>query len=309
MKLVVPITSDEDILPLVRAGADEFYCGIFTDEFAEIMEFSVWNKRPALRMNFRSFDVMKHAVDLAHENGKKVFLTVNSIGYIEKHYIYLERIITKSYKLGIDGFIVSDIGMIKFINGLKLDCQLHISTTAVVYNSEAVQYFKELGATRIIFPRHIGINEMKAVIKKDNQIEYEIFMMNSRCPNEDGLCTIEHALNFKDKIHGCIFNRKFQIYDPNNGSNENESFCEYIEHACGACIIPELVNSPIEYLKIVGRERPLRERVKDSIFLKRVINHLDDLDANAQEKIKNMYNAIYQQNCSGNCYYPLEREI
>lgn len=306
MKLVVPITSDEDILPLVHAGADEFYCGISTDEFADLQGFTVWNKRPDMFMNFKSFDVLKKAIDLAHDNGKKVFLTVNSLGYVESYYIYLEKVITTAYKMGINGFIVSDIGIINLIKKLNLKCELHISTTAVVYNSEAVKFYKKLGATRIIFPRHIDIAEMTSVSQKDTEMQYEIFMMNSRCPNEDGLCTIEHIINSRNKIYGCFFLQNFKVYDPDHGESENKNYCKFIRNACGACIIPKISRTPIEYLKIVGRECPLPKRIADCVFLKSVINFQNNFDGSpdaTSDKIREIYEKIYKKSCERSCYY------
>lgn len=309
MKLVVPIVSVEDVEPLVKAGADEFYCGIYTEEFLNDINFAICNKRPALRMNFKSFDDLRHAISAAHKKGTKVFLTVNSLGYIGEHYVWLERILRESARSGIDGFIVSDIGMIQFIKSLNLDCAIQISTTAVTYNSEAVQFFKKMGASRIIFPRHISLNEMLNTAEKEHDIQYEIFMLNSRCPNEDGLCTIEHALNYKTNTHGCFFNRNFRIHSENPGEIKYEGFATFIQNACGACLIPVLINSNIQYLKIVGREKPLRSRVKDSIFLKRIINHIESDDikgfSNPIDYIQNFYKEFYKENCNGNCYYPI----
>lgn len=310
MKITVPIVNEKDVEPLIKVGADEFYCGLYAGALNESINFAVLNKRPSLKMNFHDYNSFGKAVKIVHEHNKKIYLTVNAVGYISGFYDYVLEMILKAYNLGVDGYIVSDLGIIKIINDLGLKTELHISTTAVVYNSEAVKFFENMGATRIIFPRHIGISEMRNVMEKNPALEYEVFMLNSRCPNEDGLCMIEHSMNLYQKIHGCFFSRKFMQH---NGT-KMEAFCQFANNACGACNIPQLLNMPVSSLKIVGRENPLKKRMKDTIFLKRILNYIDavqEIETDYVSVIKDLRKKLYLKECQEqlNCYYPkIERE-
>lgn len=305
MKITVPIVSEMDVEPLIKSGADEFYCGLYAGTLSENINFAILNKRPSLKMNFQEYNTFGNAIQIAHEYNKKVYLTVNAIGYIGDFEDYVKEMITKAYDLGVDGYIVSDLGIIHMINSLNLSTELHISTTAAVYNSESVEFFKNMGATRIIFPRHISISEMKSIMEKHPVLEYEVFMLNSRCPNEDGLCMIEHSMNFYQKINGCFFSRKFK----KRNSIEREAFCQFINDACGACAIPQLLSSPVKSLKIVGRENPLRKRMKDTIFLKRILNYINAAQNREDDYIpiiKDLRKELYLEDCANyqNCYYP-----
>lgn len=309
MNITVPIVNAKDVEPLVKVGADEFYCGLYVGALSENINFAVLNKRPSLKMNFHDYESFGEAVRIAHAYNKKVYLTVNAVGYIGEFYDYVREMILKAYELGVDGYIVSDLGIIKIINDFSFKTELHISTTAVVYNSEAVKFLKKMGATRIIFPRHIGINEMSKIVEKDPSLEYEVFMLNGRCPNEDGLCMIEHSMNYYQKINGCFFSRKFKRHN----EVRMERFCEFINNACGACDIPFFMSMPIDSLKIVGRENPLRKRMKDTIFLKRILNYInsaENVNTDYNKVITRIRKELYLEDCSGyrNCYYPKVKE-
>lgn len=306
MKLVVPITSAGDVAALVNAGADEFYCGVYDERYMDGAGFSIWNKRPSIRMNLNSMEELDTAVMSAHRAGRNIFLTLNSLYYIEEHYESLEKTILRTNETGIDGYIVSDPGIINLIHALGIKTRIHVSTTATVYNSRAVQFYKRMGVERIIFPRHMSPVEMAALSSLDKNMEYEAFMLNSRCPNEDGLCTVEHSSNFFYDVSGCFFSGRFMDMDASGEGDRYVKVCSFISDACGACIIPGLLKSGIRYLKIVGRENSIRKRVKDTIFLKRIIRECLSGEDGIRGRLMKVYENTYGVACfSRKCYYPV----
>ena len=74
-ELIVTPTTVEDILPLIDAGADAFVIG---------------EQRYGLRLagEFSREDVEK-TIEIAHENGKKVYVAMNAIFHNEKYRSFL----------------------------------------------------------------------------------------------------------------------------------------------------------------------------------------------------------------------------
>ena len=65
MKIVCPLDNKEEVLDLINAGADEFYCGFVSDEW--IKKFSVMasaNRREWGDCNFRSIEDLKQTLKI-----------------------------------------------------------------------------------------------------------------------------------------------------------------------------------------------------------------------------------------------------
>ena len=80
-----------------------------------------------------SMDELNEACCIAHENGKKVYLTCNTLpknSEIEG----FEGFIKEAYACGIDAAIVNDIGVFSMIKEYTPDLEIHISTQAGIVN-------------------------------------------------------------------------------------------------------------------------------------------------------------------------------
>jgi putative protease len=204
MKILAPINKSKEVEQIIKQGADELYCGVmpvdWRDKFTNVASP---NRREWTSANLSSLDELKKTVDIAHAYQTPVYLTINSF-YSNEQYPLILKQIEQTKEIGVDGFIIADIGLLLALKRLNLDVEIHISNTGTVFNSETIEFYKDLGASRIILPRQLMVDEIDELVKGENEINFEVFIMNSGCKNIDGFCAFHHGVN--EIFHPFVWN-------------------------------------------------------------------------------------------------------
>ena len=136
VELLAPAGDLEKLKTAILYGADAVYFG------GEM--FSL--RAGAGNLNF---DEMKEGISFIHEHNKKGYLTVNIFAHnedIEPLTEYLNKVKT----LGIDGYIVSDPGIIAMIKDIIPDAEIHLSTQANMTNYQTAKFWYQTGIKRIV---------------------------------------------------------------------------------------------------------------------------------------------------------------
>lgn len=194
-------------------------------------------------------------VKKCHSYGLKAYLTVNSAIYnpdIEK----AEKLVKKAKKAGVDAVIVWDPAVIQIAKQNKVP--FIVSTQANVSNWKSAEFYKSLGAKRIVLAREMTLNQIKELRKKVD-IEIEAFVHGAMCMAISGRCILSAYLYDKSSNCGSCAQpcRKEWILSDNEGnkiSNEGQHFMSakdlnMIE------FVPELIKAGIDSFKIEGRRR------------------------------------------------------
>jgi len=340
LKITVPFREKKEILSLIEAGADELYCGYLSPE---------WNKRyTSLEFerkgggsNFTDLRQLKQAVDIAHKKEIPVYLTLNGL-YVRRQYPLLLQIVNQLNQIDLDGYIVADIGLLLTLKGQGFKKQIHISTGGTVFNSEAVRFYKDLGAARIILDRQTTLESMKALSQNNPDIDFEVFILNTLCVYIDGFCTFLHTYGresmedvsrkeWKDnqRLHlltaydpeaqadACCLKYSLQNYDSKgsrlNTNNLHPTFYKHLSDGieCGACAIYDINKTKIKSIKIVGRQIGSEARLQGTKFIHACLEILENnKDINRQDfiaKTRALYHQSfeYKRKCRGNnCYHP-----
>ena len=312
MKIVSPVTSFSETRALIKAGADELYCGVLpADLLRKYGIVSCLNRRPNVFSNLSGYRELVKIVNLAHAGNVRVALTINEF-YPETQIEPAWEQFKRGIECGVDAFIVSDIGLLCRIQGEKKNArfEVHISNCGAVFNPESVAFYREFGASRIILPRDLNTAEAAGLVgSMPAGMEAEAFVLNQKCRNIDGFCSFQHGINppgirfppvsaFGKLIAGLIpvrFLKSARIsaienelgccldYDisPAEGSLGAETIRSYYENracrfldSCGACAIYDLNAAGIKFLKIVGRCL-VSDKVKDIRFIKACLGLLD----------------------------------
>lgn len=307
MNIMVPISRYEDIVPFSNAGADEFYFGIRDEKwnnkfgiFEEINRMSSFGSRANFDINNVNIIVSK-----VKEQGKKVYMTLNSGVYSTKQIEYITR--NKNIFKNIDGIIVSDLGMIKEL--IKLNLPIILSTMAGLYNSSIIQFYYKLGIRRMIIPRDVQLRDIVHMVKKYPDIKFEVFLMRNGCKYSDSNCMSFHGRKY-GSMCSCIDNEKSKIIMSEKIKNDtniikeiysnNKLFTKaYHKEACGLCALEVFNNIGINSLKVVGRADNPASIINDIKQIKRIIN---ELNKGEELKISNYDNCLYNMNC----YYNMQ---
>jgi putative protease len=279
MKIVAPISSPQEVEMLTGSGADELYCGVTPREWVSKYSMAVWlNRRNPRGGNIQSFEALNQLVKKAHSYRTPVFLTLNAPYYTEDQYPYLIDLVKRVVlDIGVDGLIVSDIGLVTVITELGTDVDIHVSSVAASLNTEAIRFYQELGARRIILPRSLSLREIGNIaLKVKDIVDIEVFILNDGCAFEEGFCQTTHHVvgGFCSDLAKWEY-RFLRANGENVGKeiNLDEHMADYREWIwyinscgcsvtpkglpygpCGLCAMSDLSTMGVAAIKIAGRE-------------------------------------------------------
>lgn len=212
-----------------------------------------------------SADELKKAVELPHSLGKKVYLTCNTLPRneeIEK----LPEFLKYAQDIGIDAFIIADIGVMALAKKYAPNVDIHMSTQVGIVNYQTANTLYEMGASRIVTARELSLDEIKTIRDKTpNDLEIEVFVHGAMCMSFSGRCILSDYMTHRDanrgdcaqpcrwKYHLVEETRPGQYFPINEEKNGT-----YIFNSRDLCMIehiPELVDAGVDSFKIEGRAK------------------------------------------------------
>ena len=172
-ELLSPAGSLQAFEAAIEGGADAIYVG-----------GASFNAR----INAKNFtaDEMREAVKLAHAYGVKVYQTIN----IMIHGREADELIgaaVASAEMGVDAFIVSDLGAAGIIHRVLPEMPLHASTQMSVHNSLGASLLADHGFSRVVPARELSREDISSMVK-NNPLEVEIFIHGAMCVSHSGQC-------------------------------------------------------------------------------------------------------------------------
>jgi putative protease len=238
-ELLAPAGSLEKLIVAVSYGADAVYLA---------------GLKYGLRQAADNFtrEELKEGVLFAHRNNSKVFVVLNSF-FHDKDFDELEEFVKYLEEIDVDAVIVSDPGVIKFITS-HTSIEVHLSTQASCLNVEAAKLWKKLGVKRIVLGREVSVKEA-ALIKKEAEIEVEMFIHGSMCMAYSGHCVISNYTQGRDSNRGgCAHSCRFEYsFDEITNEQKKRSYFMSSKDLEGIRVLDQFINSEIDSLKVEGR--------------------------------------------------------
>ena len=281
------------------------------------------NRRENLQSNLPGYDELAALVDLVHRLGRTVQVTFNSLFYPPALIPEVHEVISEVAKLGPDGIIVADLGLLAKLRDDGPEIPINISGELGIHNHEALRMLEGLGdIRRITFQRHLLIEEMGQISARWPEFEYEAFLLNERCAFVGAHCFASHdpalgnylCAHLLDAKSTFVTTRRLglarmnAIHDNLSSYQKRETFnylfCErghpFREEDkpvhCGLCYVNALAKAGVRYLKVVGRGRQLEPRVKMTALASRVIQ--GDFD---HEQIRALYAEAFPDHLPETC--------
>ncbi len=104
------------------------------------------------------------------------------------------RLISDAFALqdmGIDGIIVSDIGVLTVLRKKGFKAPIHISTQANTLSWQTALAYEELGADRVILARELSLEQITEIQKNlKGRLETEVFIHGAVCFSYSGRCAV-----------------------------------------------------------------------------------------------------------------------
>ena len=251
-ELLAPAGDMERLRAAVDYGADAVYLG---------------GKNFGMRSAPANFSCqeLEEGVALCHRRGVKVYVTCNTLPR-NQELPEMVPFLKFCQEAGVDGFILSDLGVMALAKEHAPQVERHISTQFGVVNYAAAQACFELGASRVVLAREVPLSEIREIREKvDPRLELEAFAHGSMCVSFSGRCLLSNYLTGRDANRGqcaqpCRWEytlvekerpqREFEIFQEERGTyifNSNDM--RMIQH------VPAMMEAGISSLKLEGRAK------------------------------------------------------
>jgi len=193
-EILAPAGNKASFLAAIAARADAIYCGM---------------KLFSARMEAKNFTIEEFIalVRLAHKNGVKVFVALNSLlkpDDLAQAGLMLDQL---QRQVKPDAIIIQDLALVPLVKQTGFSGEIHVSTLANVSSPGALQVIRQkLQVDRVVLPRELNIDELKALaLGCPSGLDLEVFIHGALCYSVSGRCYWSSFLGGKSSLRGrCV---------------------------------------------------------------------------------------------------------
>lgn len=252
LELLSPAGDMERLIMAVAYGADAVY--LAGTDFG--MRSFAGNFTP---------EELPAAVRYAHDHGVRVHVTVNTMPR-EDEVLCLPEYLERLDDAGADALILADLGAFTLAGKYAPRCQRHISTQQSVANSVCASAWYDLGASRVVLAREVGLEEIRKIRANTPKVlEIETFGHGAMCVSYSGRCLLSNYMTGRDSNRGecaqpcryqyALMEEKrpgeyFPVFEDEKGA--------YILNSRDMCMIDhlhDLMDAGVDCIKIEGRAK------------------------------------------------------
>ncbi|MGH7383116.1 MAG: peptidase U32 family protein [Candidatus Methylomirabilales bacterium] len=172
VELLAPAGSIEMVEATVANGANALYVGP-----------KGWSRRrDAYEL---SDEALREAVRIAHARGVKVRAAVNTHPTSQE----LPRLLRRMevwVRDGIDGVILSDVGVMGAVHRAFPDLTIHASIGANILNDEDIRFYREIGVHQVVADTKLSLKELRS--RREIEVGVEVLIHANNCYTYLGKC-------------------------------------------------------------------------------------------------------------------------
>jgi U32 family peptidase len=187
-ELLAPAGSLDAVRAAVANGADAVYMGTSgfnaRDEGAHL-----------------SLDELGEACRIAHARGRRIYLTLNVLikpGELVDALMLLGEAVDR----GIDAVIVQDVGLIRLIEKLHPDLEIHGSTQLTVHDQSGAAVIRDIGVDRVVLARENTLEDIHAIREAVPDLGLESFVHGALCISYSGQCYMSGMISERSANRG-----------------------------------------------------------------------------------------------------------
>ena len=250
IELLSPAKNTEIGIEAIKHGADAVYIGA-----------PKFGARQAAGNTIK--DIQK-LTEFAHIYGAKVLVTLNTI-LTDEELNEAEKLILQLYEAGADALIVQDMGILS----LNLPpIRLHASTQADNRTPERVKFLQDVGFSRVVLARELGIEEIRN-IRQQTDVELEAFVHGALCVSYSGQCYLSQALCGRSANRGAcaqLCRLPYDLIDAEEHVWQRQKHLLSLKDMDRSDYLKELLDTGVSSLKIEGR-------LKDMDYVKNIVSY------------------------------------
>ncbi len=186
-ELLMPAGNLQKLKMAVLYGADAVYLGTPDMSLRTKSEFTLE-------------DVVE-GIEYAHENGVRVYLTLNLFSHnkdVPKLDIYIDTV----RKVKPDGLIIADPGVFQYVKERAPELSLHVSTQSNICSWLSVKFWQEQGADLCVLAREVSFSELTEIREKCPDIKLEAFVHGTMCMTYSGRCLLSNFMSERGANQG-----------------------------------------------------------------------------------------------------------
>ncbi len=238
MEILSPVKNFDNAKVAISAGADAIY-----------FSSNIFGARQSAK-NDRE-EVVK-IVEYAKLHCIKTYVTLNTVILNEELPLFLKEV-NFLHSIGVDAVILQDFAMIEVVKSMFEDLEVHCSTQMNIGNSYAANFVKDKKASRVVIPRELRIEEIRAI--GETGLETEVFVHGALCTSYSGLCLISSVeSNLSGNRGKCSqFCRMKTIMYKNGEECESGDFMLALKDLNASNSVEDLLDLNVSSVKIEGR--------------------------------------------------------
>ncbi|NUQ74009.1 MAG: U32 family peptidase, partial [Polyangiaceae bacterium] len=241
-EVLAPAGDEGSLRAAVLAGADAVYFGL---------------KGFNARARAQNFDVegLEKTLAYLHEHGVKGYVTLNTLVF-DDELPSVEAAARACAKVGADAVIVQDLGVARLVRAVAPGLPIHASTQMTCTDAGAVEFAREMGASRVILARELSLEDI-AAIRRETDLELEVFVHGALCVAYSGQCLTSEAIGGRSANRGacaqaCRLPYEF-VVDGELRDQGDRAYLLSPEDLEASELVPRLMELGVSAIKIEGR--------------------------------------------------------
>lgn len=243
IELLVPVGTFDIFKEVIQSRCDAVYLG-----------GPVLNMRMMRKGYNLSHEEIVQAIEIAHNLGKKVYVTVNNL-FSEDDVQEAREYLRFLDEVGPDALIVQDMAVLELVREMNLAVPIHASVMMNVHNLEMIYALRDFGVSRVVTSREMDLQTAR-LLGQQSGMELEYFIHGDMCSvhgancyfssqvfgmsSNRGKCMKPCRWDYRIKKDGCVYPTEYPLAVKDMFMYEN---------------LPELIHSGITSFKIEGRMR------------------------------------------------------
>ena len=243
-ELLAPAGSLEAVRAALANGADSVYLGAdrfnARDEGAQL-----------------TLDEVAEACRLAHERGRRIYLTLNILlkpAELADALVFLGEAIDR----GVDAAIVQDIGLVRLIQAIYPGFEIHGSTQMTVHDVSGARVMTELGIDRVVLARENTLEDIRAIKSAVPELGLETFIHGALCISYSGQCYMSGMISERSANRGSCAQscrKDYVLDDVTSGAELDRGFLISAKDLAATDHLADIADAGVACLKVEGRKK------------------------------------------------------
>ena len=243
-ELLAPAGSLDAVRAALANGADSVYLG------AE--RFNARDEGAQLTL-----DEVGEACRLAHERGRRIYLTLNILlkpSELADALVFLGEAIDR----GVDAAIVQDIGLVRLIQQVYPGFEMHGSTQMTVHDESGARVMRALGIDRVVLARENTLADIRAIKSAVPELGLETFIHGALCISYSGQCFMSGMISERSANRGSCAQscrKDYVLDDVTSGQELDRGFLISARDLAATDHLADIADAGVACLKVEGRKK------------------------------------------------------